>query len=372
MLGCAALIAAVGAGKGQSFVLWRVALWLAASIAVVAPLPAAVVERLYSNQAFPPLQRALTWLSNLVPFALFDVLLIVAIAWVAGATVRDLMAARRRGWGPAGRRILGRVATLAAAAYLVFLATWGLNYRRQPVSARVQFEPARISAASALALAHETVERVNALYEPAHRSGWPAPSTLDSGLAAAFFLAQHDLGATTRLRPARPKRTILDGYFRRAGVAGMTDPYFLETLVASDLLAFERPMVVAHEWSHLAGIADEGEANFAGWLACVRGSAFHQYSGWLFLYGEVAGALPPADLRRVAAGLADGPRADLKAVRDRLLQHVSPAVSAAGWRVYDQYLKVNRVDEGTASYADVVRLVLGVEFDDDWKPRRRR
>jgi hypothetical protein len=37
-------------------------------------------------------------------------------------------------------------------------------------------------------------------------------------------------------------------------------------------------------------------------------------------------------------------------------------VSAAGWRVYDQYLKVNRVDEGTASYAEVVRLVLGTNL----------
>jgi hypothetical protein len=42
----------------------------------------------------------------------------------------------------------------------------------------------------------------------------------------------------------------------------MTDPFFLETLVASDVLPFERPFLVAHEWSHLAGIADEGEANF--------------------------------------------------------------------------------------------------------------
>ncbi len=342
--------------------LWRVTLWCAAVVVLVVPLPAAAVERLYSNAAFPSLQRGLTRLSNLVPFALFDLLLIAAIAWVAVATARDLMGARRRGWTPAVMRVAGRTATVAAAAYLVFLATWGLNYRRQPISSRVQFEAARISPEAALALAYETVGRVNALYDAAHRDGSLPPATLDRGLAAAFAHAQRDLGVTTRFEPARPKRTLLDGYFRRAGVAGMTDPYFLETLVASDLLAIERPMVVAHEWSHLAGIADEGEANFAGWLTCLRGSAFQQYSGWLFLYGEVAGALAPADRGRVAGNLADGPRADLMAIRERLLQHVSPVVSAAGWRVYDQYLKANRVDEGTASYAEVVRLVLGTNL----------
>ena len=256
-------------------------------------------------------------------------------------------------------------------AYLAFLVTWGLNYRRQPINMRVAFDATRISPDAARALAYETVNRVNALYDPAHRQGWPRPDRLDRVLADAFARAQRELGSTTAFVPGRPKRTLLDGYFRRAGVAGMTDPYFLETLVATDLLAVERPMVIAHEWSHLAGLANEGEANFAGWLTCLRGSAFHQYSGWLFLYSEVAAALEPADLRRVAANLAKGPRDDLAAIRDRLRQHVSPIVSAAGWRVYDQYLKANRVDEGTASYAEVVRLVLGTEFGVDWVPRRR-
>ena len=51
----------------------------------------------------------------------------------------------------------------------------------------------------------------------------------------------------------------------------MTDPFFLETLLAPDLLDVERPFVIAHEWGHLAGFADESEANFIAWLACRRG-----------------------------------------------------------------------------------------------------
>jgi hypothetical protein len=37
-------------------------------------------------------------------------------------------------------------------------------------------------------------------------------------------------------------------------------------------------------------------------------------------------------------------------------------VSAAGWRVYDRYLKANRIEAGTASYAQVVRLALGTQL----------
>jgi hypothetical protein len=137
------------------------------------------------------------------------------------------------------------------------------------------------------------------------------------------------------------------------------------------LLPFERPFVVAHEWSHLAGYADEGDANFVGWLTCVRGSDSDQYSGWLFLYGEMAGSVAAADRAGVAARLADGPRADRRAIADRVRQNVSPRVASAGWRVYDHYLKANRVEAGAASYAQVVRLALGVRFGPGWTPLRK-
>ena len=41
---------------------------------------------------------------------------------------------------------------------------------------------------------------------------------------------------------------------------------------------------------------------------------------------------------------------------------MNPTLSAAGWRVYDRYLKANRVERGAQSYADVVRLVLGTRL----------
>ena len=63
-----------------------------------------------------------------------------------------------------------------------------------------------------------------------------------------------------------------------------------------------------------------------------------------------------------------GPRADLTAIFQRYQQHVNPRLSAAGWRVYDRYLKANRVEAGAASYEEVVRLALGVRFGANWVP----
>jgi hypothetical protein len=181
----------------------------------------------------------------------------------------------------------------------------------------------------------------------------------------------NEVDGARRIRVARPKHTVLDWYFRRAAVSGMTDPFLLEILVASDVLPFERPFVVAHEWSHIAGIAHEGDANFVAWLSCVHGSAAHRYSGWLMLYEQVLPSVGREDRAVIAARLSAGPREDLRASRERLLRNVNPRVSAFGWRFYDSFLRANRVESGAASYAEVVRLALGVRFGPEWTPTLR-
>jgi hypothetical protein len=350
---------------------WRIAVIVLAVAAAVVPVSPSIVERVFSNGLYPYIQPLLTGLSNQVPFALFDLLVAVVAVWWIVRAGRDLCGVPRQGaWVPLAS-IVSRTAVTAAIAYLGFLALWGLNYRRPPLTDRLAFEPARVTQAAAVAAAGRSVSQLNTLFAPAHDAGWPAAGATDDVLRDAFARTARALGSPWQPRPARPKTTRLDFYFRRAGVAGMTDPYFLETLVASDLLPFERPAVIAHEWSHLAGITDEGEANFVGWVTCMQGAPRDRYSAWLFLYDELAAALPAPTVKSIAAVLDAGPRADLLAIRARLQRNINPTVAVAGWRVYDSYLKANRVEEGAASYAGVVRLMTGTEFDPNWLPRLR-
>ena len=345
----------------------RVALVLLAVAAALAPLPPGIVERRYSADLYLRLQSLLTPLSNLVPFALFDALIIIFVGGWLAALILDVLRPQRAWLGVAGRLVL-RTVVWGAALYLLFLAVWGLNYRRTKLSDKLQFDASTVSSAAVLTVGRTTVVELNALYDAARAPGGTAAGAVDRSLPAAFEHVQRQLGIRRAAVGGRPKWSLLDPYFRRAGVAGMTDPYFLETLVAGDLLPFERPFVIAHEWGHLAGYADESEANFVGWLTCLNGSAGDKYSGWLFLYSEMARAARGRDRAELVGRLAPGPRADLQAIARRLQQQISPAVSAAGWRVYDRYLKANRVEAGAASYGEVVRLVLGVRFGPGWTP----
>jgi hypothetical protein len=309
---------------------------------------------------YPHLQRAATSVSNLVPIALFDVLLIAALVAIALTMFREV---RARGWMRGVAHAAARCGIAAAVVYLVFLFMWGLNYRRVPLVEKLVFDPARITRPAARGLGDVNVSTLNRLYAAAHDDDVGGRLSLPD-LAATFNDTLRGLGGAGRVVPGRPKQTLLGAYFHQIAVSGMTDPFFLETLVAPDLLDVERPFVIAHEWAHLAGYADESEANFVAWLTCRHGDPFAQYSGALSMIGYVA---PSRPLRVVLDG---GPKSDLYAIQHRYAQ-TSPVLRAAAREGYDRYLKANRVEKGVESYDEVVQLILGTTLDEAGYPRRR-
>jgi hypothetical protein len=351
--------------------LLELALVVFAAAVALTPLPRSAVERMYSRGLYPLIQPRLTGFSNTIAIALFDVTLLVIVTaafllWI----VRLRRAAHGRLLRTAGMLLLDTTA-IAALLYCWFLAAWGLNYQREPLRTQLDFQEDRITAEGLHELALRDVDAMNALYDAANHGPWPAPGETPAKLQAAFARAQGDLGMAWRAVPGHPKRSLLDLYFRRVSVDGMTDPFFLETLTNQSLLPFERLFVVAHEWSHLAGYADESEANFLGWLTCMRGGAPAEYSAWISLYGTIASALPPKDRAGVAGRLQPGPRRDLRAMAERISRQVNPAASRAGYAMYDRFLKANRVQAGIRSYNEVLRLLLGTRFTEEGAPALR-
>lgn len=346
------------------------AVGLALLVAFV-PIPPDVIERRFSTAIYPAIQHAVTPFSNLVPFALLDVLSVAALAGVAIALARAARIAWRERRLMAVLRTGGHLAAAMALGYLLFLALWGFNYRRLPMTQRLLIENGAPSSDAVIQLGLEAVSRMNALHADAHQAGWRGEEWRNDALRRAFVAVQRRLSDASPAEPGRLKRTLFGPYFRWTSVDGMVNPFALEVLANPDLLPFERPFVAAHEWSHLAGYADEAEANFVGWLTCIRADVPAQYSGWLFLYWQVNGEVDRAGRARLDEALAAGPRADIGAIVARLRRAQLPWLRAAGWAVYDQYLRANRVEEGVRSYGAVVTLILRARFEDGWTPVRR-
>ncbi len=344
---------------------------LSALAAAIVPIDHDRIEQGYSMSVYPAIQRLVTPVSNLVPFAVFDVLTVAAVAVLSGAVVVAVSRARaQRRFQPIGA-LMRSTATAAAVAYLVFLAFWGLNYRRIPMGERLVLDRGAPSTEQVMKLGFEAIGQMNRLHAEAHRVGWARDPRDDRALLEAYAFVQQRLGGVATAVPGRLKSSIYGPYFRWTTVDGMVDPFALEVLANPDLLPFERTFVAAHEWAHLAGFADEAEANFAAWLTCIRAGPSAQYSGWLSLYWQIGGEADAENRQRLWATVADGPRHDIQAINDRLQRGQLPLLRRVSWRVYDGYLRANRVEEGIRSYGLVINLILRARFEDGWVPVRR-
>ncbi len=253
----------------------------------------------------------------------------------------------------------------AALIIILFLVGWGYNYRRQPLENSFpggKAAPPTIEALQAAVLEANVLagKLRRAIGSDMDQQYDQVAGALDVPMTTALQqLHQPPLGT-----PGRPKHSILlTPFFTWAGVTGMVNPIGLESIVHPDLLPFERPFVLAHEWAHLAGQADEAQASAVGWLACMRGSPQLAYSASLYLIMEAASALPGDES-------ADG---DETARRGRAGRHRrDPAAAAArqavvqrtASRVYDEYLRANRVADGTASYGRALSLILSAPIRD--------
>jgi len=319
------------------------------------PIPTWMVDRAYSNTTYHFWQSWVTGLSNLAPFAFLDLVLLGVIVLVIWRAARLVRLVRTDGvlnaiWEGAARLI--RTVSLVA---LIFLLMWGLNYRRTPLSERVGLATpsaeelkAVISDANALA----------ARLRPPPINDYPGFVDVTRMLQDPLNASLAKLGREPLLTVGRPKYSLLlTPFFTRAGVNGMLNPFGLEAVINPDLLPFERPFTVAHEWAHLAGAADEAEASAIGWLACMNGPPELAYSANVYLIVEAGSALPSAAWREVRGKLDAGIRTDLEALARRENRQ-NPEVQRTAFRVYDEYLRANRVDDGVGSYSRSLSLIL--------------
>jgi hypothetical protein len=175
-------------------------------------------------------------------------------------------------------------------------------------------------------------------------------------------LALKSLGRLPLETPSQPKSSLVRRRFSAGRRDGHDQPVRPRNHSLSRSASVRRPFVLAHEWAHLSGHGDEAEASAVGWLACMKGGPVLRTAP-AYLVMETARAMPPELREKAVARLDPGVRADIDAIANRMLAQ-KPAVQRTTARVYDEYLKANRVQDGTASYGRALTLILSPPFRD--------
>ena len=336
----------------------QIAVVILVAVVVILPPDAVTVERVYAKGIYPALQANLTALSNRLPFALFDVAIVSVIAILIGIWTWSIRLARKKQMIRSLWRGFVATLTLFAVVYLWFLASWGLNYARPPLESTIPFDASRVTPEAVRALAEYAIDKANHTHAAGHAAGFPAIADSPQALMDALHQVEKEFGRPRPTVFATPKWSIFTPFYRASGVSGQLGPFFLETLLNPDLTGPERPATLAHEWAHLSGYAPESDASFIGLLAALRAGPASEYSAWLDLVSESVNQLQPVTQQIVMKNLAQGPRDDLEAIRERLKQKIKP-VEQVAWSSYDQMLKSQGVEEGIQSYSRVIQLLIG-------------
>ncbi|HSE99169.1 MAG TPA: DUF3810 family protein, partial [Blastocatellia bacterium] len=306
-----------------------------ALLLLVVPLPAGLVERFYSNGIYPFIQSSLTTATNRAPFAIIDLLLIALGAglpiWWGVRLVRAGRGMRARASG----RLLFHTLVMAAGLFLVFELLWGFNYMRKPLASKLEYDEERLTSEALKRLARSTVAELNKESAIVHPDRWPADDAWRGSLYESFEAAVKEIGNRGGIAPATPKHSMLNSYLAAAGIEGFINPFGHEVILDRELLEFEQPFTLAHEWAHLAGFADESEASFVGLIACLRSDmAAVRYSGWIALYGhlphraiDMKGEMNMDDGAVEALRLAPEVVSDLRAIGERASRNIDEGVS---------------------------------------------
>lgn len=344
---------------------------------------------IYTTRIYPIIGSLLSPISGLFPFAVGDIFIALSIVWVIFYPIYEIkwrkqlakrffFLAAKRGCYPKKKVVFGRVAEYLLWVYAWFYIAWGLNYSQPNIYCRTGMKPVEVSEAKFREFAYRYADSINSLSEETAFDGQRESQfngMVDDGLKNrvrdAVLKGYNEIGAKEGINAPfnqhpHAKTMLFTPLSSMSGVTGSMGPFFCEFTLNGDIRPHDYPAIYAHEFAHLLGIANEGEANFYSYIVCTASSdKAVKFSGYYHIFFHV--------LRNVfdILGEKEGEKF-LKYIRPEIIQLAKSdrnywlskrckVLDAAQDFIFDLYLRGNHVAEGRKSYSGVVGLILAWE-----------
>ena len=322
----------------------------------------ATVERVYSRGLYPHIARALTILTDWIPFSLAEV---VGTLLIAGITAAVITSAFDHDWRTIGRMIL-RLLAGAATLYFLFIVLWGLNYSRMSFAQAAGLDTSNPTKTELAAVCEWLINETNTL-RLQMTENTAGTMLLPLGVHDALKRTQlgyNDAGRyypTLTGRYSTPKGVQASKLLSYQGIGGIYMPFTGEANVNILMPHSSIPFTAAHEAAHQHGYSREDEANFIAYLTCsLHPDKDFRYSGTLqaMLYAMRAlNGQDPDTHMLLSSSISVAVKRDIQAERDFWKAHEG-IVERISRRMNDAYLKANRQEDGVASYGRMVDLLI--------------
>lgn len=319
----------------------------------------------YTQNIYPVIGSILCSISSLLPFAIGDLFIAASIAWVLAYPVYAIAYKKEK-----KGKVFGCVAEYLAWVYVWFYAAWGINYSQPSIYQRIGMKPAEVSKQAFRNFAYRYADSLNTAYDAAYsnktkQENWR--QTVVASVARGYenINKTTDMGINTPFcRSARAKTMVFSRLSSMVGVTGSMSPFFCEFTLNADIQPHEYAYIYAHEYAHLLGITNEGEANFYSYMVCTAPSAdrFSRFSAYFQVHFIV--------LKYVRELLGDNEyKAYIKRLRPEIIRLGendsrywfalrSPLLDSTQNFVYNLYLRSNKVEDGVKSYLGVLGMIM--------------
>ncbi len=326
------------------------------------------VERFHSKVFYPLFANSLGWLLSLAPFSVLEVLILAGgvalLGYVVWQTVRliQMPEGRKDRLLRLGLNLLGG----ASVVYFGFVLFMGLNYYRDSIAVHLDLQVEHATKQELYELCKDLVEGCNADRAQLQEGADGVALLQDGDYYQTAQAARRAMAALEEEIPVlqaadiRNKPLWTSRLFSYALTTGIYIPF--ESGINVDAPAHSIPATMCHELSHYRGFMREEEANFIGYLACMKSDrADFRYSAGLLAFTYAFSDLVAEDLemaRSIAALCGEGMLRDLQAEDDYWNQFRHTLMGDASQAIYGEYLQANGQPSGLASYGEMVELLI--------------
>ena len=307
----------------------------------------------YIRVIYPLVATILSFVSGLFPFSLYDLFLIAAVLWLF---MRILLAIiRKTGFV----RLLFSLLRFVTVIVAWFYFSWGIAYFREDFHSRVKVEKVAYDNEQFKSFATRFIDHANRSYINIHGID---KETTRQDIESTYRRLRQPLLVAYPNGKRRVKPMLFQPLYSKTGVSGYFGPFFNEIHVNNYSLDFTYPFTLAHEMAHQFGIGPESEANLYAFVVCAASNheqvRYSAYASTLrYVLNDVYRFLPD-EYESIYLSVRPEIMADLKRNREHWLAARDESLSNAQDKVYDAYLKTNKISSGQANYSEVVALLV--------------
>jgi hypothetical protein len=302
---------------------------------------------------YPAVAALLSSISAVFPFSLYDLFLIAAVLWLLMLILLAII--RKTGFV----RFLFSLLRFVTVIVAWFYFSWGIAYFREDFHSRVNTEVTSYDSEQFREFAVRFVDRTNRSYVVI--SGIDKEKTQQE-IESTYQRLHPPLQIAYPNGKRRVKPMLFEPLYSKTGVSGYFGPFFNEIHVNNYSLDFTYPFTLAHEMAHQFGIGPESEANLYAFVVCAASNdeqvRYSAYASTLrYVLNDVYRFLPD-EYESIYLSVRPEILADLKRNREHWLAARDESLSNAQDKVYDAYLKTNKISSGQANYSEVVALLV--------------